>query len=91
MTAAPHSPLLEKVAKEIRGILKPLPYPGDVEEAAQAALDACHADEMRQVLELLVYAKEMKERSGDTPAYRAKKEEGWKRARTILAKLDGQP
>ncbi|VTR95113.1 unnamed protein product [Gemmata massiliana] len=57
---------------------------------AQAVLDACHAEEMRDVIGLLVYAKDMKDRSGDTPAYRAKKEEGWARARAILAKLNGQ-
>jgi hypothetical protein len=56
-------------------------------ELAQKALDACHAEEMRQVIELLVYAKKMKDREGDSPAYRAKKEEGWTHARALLAKL----
>lgn len=58
---------------------------------AQAALVACHAEEMWEAIQILVYAKDMRERDGDTPAYRAKKEEGWSRARALLVQLSGQP
>lgn len=101
MTAAPHSSLAKRVAIALSQWMncKKLPQPpiwerlqestrGAYLDQAQAALDACHAEEMRQVIELLVYAKDMKERSGDTPAYQAKKAEGWSRARSLLSKLE---
>lgn len=98
MTAASQSPLVARMAEAIRQV--PLSISStrrsgqnglrNAEEVAQAAMEACRAEEMRQVLEILVYAKEMKERSGDTPAYRAKKEEGWSRARAVLAELEGR-
>lgn len=93
MTAAPHSPLVWRVAEAIKSkALLWMEYGDPVidnpQEVAQAALAACHAEEMREVLELLVNAKDMKVRSGDTPAYRAKKEEGWSRAKAVLAKLE---
>lgn len=88
MNAPQQSPLVVKVGDAIRetlvsGKLQP-------ETAAQAALRACEFEEMRAALELLVYAKDMKDRAGDTPAYRAKKEEGWIRARAVLARLNTQ-
>ncbi len=98
MTAAPHSPLLERVARSIckASGFNPdepdehTPAWRDFVEEAQAALDACHAEEVREALSLLCEAKALKESNGDFPAYREVKEMGWAKAHAVLAKLDGR-
>jgi hypothetical protein len=58
---------------------------------AQAALAACHAEELAESLRTLVYAKEEKEKHGESEHYRVMKEHGWNQARAVLARLDGKP
>jgi hypothetical protein len=96
-------PLVERVAKAlcpwVYGKKRPQPVDfiwtmliDDQRDAyrkqAQAALDACGAEEMREALELLCEAKDLKETYGDCAAYREVKERGWAKARAVLARLD---
>ena len=99
VTAAPHSTLVEQVATAIatRRAQSRLPrrlfhidYAAPTAEDtrdAQAALAACHAEEMLGTLRLLMDAKHEKDRYGKTPHYEALKAEGWKAAEDLLAKL----
>ncbi len=99
MTDAPHSPLVERVGQAIldtmfwdHGVLKI-----DPDKAAQAALAACHAEEMLEVLRW--YASEEAYRTegkpDDTVYDRMHRRERvlldrGERASALLAKLDGR-
>ena len=59
--------------------------------AAQAAIAACHAEELAEAIRALVAAKDEKDKHGETERYRVMKEGGWKQARAVLTRLDGRP
>ncbi|MBP3955458.1 hypothetical protein J8F10_09205 [Gemmata sp. G18] len=81
MTAVLNPPLLERV----KAALHVYVARGDRINAAQAAIDACHAEQMRQMLEKVTrQLKAVEPRYSRDKAVIAE-------AEALLAKLDGQP
>jgi hypothetical protein len=97
MTASPHSPMVDVVASSLCGWrngkssvtpFKQLSAPEQIayRDQAQAALAACHAEEMRALLLRLADA-----HLGDRVFDEEQAYEVWRDAVALLAKLDGQP
>jgi len=95
VTAAQNSLLVEKVARALvvyhgydpeRKTWDDLPIWTRYTGIAQIAVNACHAEELKGALRLLIAAKDEREQSGHTLHYVTLKNEGWKAARLVMAK-----
>jgi hypothetical protein len=87
MTAAPkYSPLVDRVAEKIKR-----KHNQGFEAMAQAAIAACHAEELLKVLREYIAAADESVTGDNDVAAMLRFGAADKAARALLAKLDGQP